>query len=47
MMKTLLKEFVREIEFELVKEAQMEMRVQEAWAAYARKVEAGVMKLAV
>ena len=46
MMKTLLKEFVREIEFELVREAQMEMRIQEAWVAYA-EIEAGAMKLAV
>jgi hypothetical protein len=46
MMKTLLREFVREIEFELVEEAQMEIRIQEAWAVYA-EVEAGAIKLAV
>ncbi len=42
----MLKEFLRELEPELFEAEQVELWVQEAWAAYARKIEAQRIKLA-
>lgn len=46
MKKNLSKEVVREMKLELAKETQLELRIEEAWAAYAGKIEAQGMKLA-
>lgn len=46
MIKTLPKEVVREMELELAKEVELELRIQEAWWACVRELEAETMKLA-
>ncbi len=46
MKKTLPQEVVREMELELAREWQLELRIEEAWAAYAEEIEVQGMKLA-